>query len=200
MLTIFNQFRVPIPNRESKIIFLTRLWDPNEVNLDSSREQREIINKSRISFIRSCRKEFGDLFYGGLVQDDFSLSKAKDLVLSNSITSKKNYIKSLKSYNIGIASKGLHNSIGWKLAEYVAASRAILSEPLDYKLPGTFEDNKNYLSYRDDLELIDQINYLLDNRKVMLDIMRHNFFYYHNYVKSDMLVLNSLLKIIKLTV
>ena len=180
----------------SKILLLARLWNPDDVTSPSLKSERETINKKRIAYIRACRKEFSDQFIGGLQGDDFSRLHAKDLVMPDSLTRRKNFLQLVKQSDICIATTGLHDSIGWKFAEYVAASRAVISEPLMYQLPGNFESGKNYLTYTNKDELVMQIHFLLDNKKSMKEMMDRNFEYYHDYVSSDKLVLNTLLKIL----
>lgn len=176
-------------------MFLTRLWDPDEVSLEHLKEERTFLNTNRINAIKACQKEFGKSFIGGLQHNDFSLKNAKDLIMNSSLTKKNTFINTIKESNICISTAGLHDSIGAKFGEYVSASRAIISEPLKYEPPGDFAENKNYLIFHNEDELLTQIHYLLKNRDILIDMMNHNFNYYHNYLRSDKLVLNTLLKV-----
>jgi len=185
----------PIPLRDSKILFIARLWNPDEVSLDHLKVEREHINKIRIESIRACRKEFGDSFIGGLQHDNFSMKHAKDLLLPFSLTNKENFLKTIKHCNICIATTGLHDSIGWKFGEYVAASRAIVSEPLKYQLPGFFSEGKNYLEFRNNSDLINSILVLQKDKDKMFSMMNSNFHYYNNYLQPDKLILNTILKV-----
>ncbi|MEB8329859.1 hypothetical protein OO009_10880 [Flavobacteriaceae bacterium KMM 6897] len=191
----FEYENFPIPNKDKKILFLARLWNPDDETNEHAKTLRERINKNRIDYIKVCKKEFGDQFVGGLQKDDFSSKHAKDLTVVNSLTRKENFMNLVKSTNICIATSGLHNSTGWKFAEYVAASRAIVSEPLEYDLPGNFSQNKNYLIFQNENELISNINYLMQENDRLYEIMRNNFHYYNNYLSPDKLVLNTILKI-----
>ena len=148
-----------------------------------------------MNFIKICRDQFGSQFVGGLQIDDFSTKHAKDLVVPNSLTNRRNFNNIVKSSNICIATSGLHNSIGWKFGEYVAASRAIISEPLEYELPGSFSHNKNYLVFQNENELIYNIDHLLKEKDEVYQMMKNNFRYYNNYLSPDKLVLNTILKI-----
>lgn len=185
----------PVPSKESNILFLARLWDPYETKLEHLQVQREFMNENRIRCIKLCKKEFGKQFVGGLQYNAFTNEHAKELIMPTSFTRRASFLNSVKEHNICIATSGLHNSIGWKFGEYVAASRAIISEPLNYELPGNFDNNKNYLMYNDENELLNQINTLLNNKEALFEMMNHNFQYYNNYLRSDKLVLNTLLKI-----
>ena len=185
----------PVPSTPNKVLLLARLWNPDHVSSAHLKVEREKINSNRIECIRACRSELGDQFTGGLQDDSFSRSLAPDLLAPLSLTKRSNFLQAVKTHTVCIATTGLHDSIGWKVGEYVAASRAIVSEPLRYELPGDFADGKNYLSYADKTELVNNIRTLLANRTTLSNMMRRNFDYYHANVRPDVLVLNTLWKI-----
>jgi hypothetical protein len=180
---------------DPKILFTVRLWDPDKFKSEKSKVLMEKLNKDRSEYIKACKKEFGKRFIGGIIKDSFSEKYAPDLILPFSLTKKNVFLQNVKSANICVATSGLSDSTGWKFAEYVAASRAIVSEPLHYQLPGKFADKKNYLSFNNEDELLGKICYLLDNPELQLEMMKNNFEYYQKYVRSDMLVLNTLLTV-----
>ena len=185
----------PFKNPDNKILFLCGLWNPDQVNSDELKEQRRQINTDRMNFVRACKSEFGAQFTGGIQIDEYSQRIAKDILVPFKITKKQNFLNAIKAHNICIATTGLHNSTGWKFAEYTAASRAIISEPLHYDLPGNFEKHKNYLSFSNTEELIANIHSLLNDKVKMQDMMFENYKYYNNYVDSEKMILNTLLKI-----
>ncbi|MCW8810919.1 MAG: hypothetical protein OQJ93_00480 [Ignavibacteriaceae bacterium] len=185
----------PLPNKRSEILFLAKIWGPNVKYSESFNIEIEKINNFRINCIKVCKKEFGELFLGGLQRDRYSLAVAKDLVVPLHITEKKTFINTIKDHNICIATTGLHDSIGWKVGEYVAASRAIVSEPLKYEVPGDFEMGKNYLAFNNEDELLEKISILLNDREKLFELMNNNFHYYNNYLRPEILVLNTLLKV-----
>ena len=187
----------PLPSKDTKILCLTRIWNPDDFPSDRAKAEIEILNKSRISAITTCQKEFGEIFYGGLSDDGFARSHAKSLVAPVAATNKKRYLELVKSHAICIATTGLHGSIGWKFSEYVAASRAILSEPLQYEAPGGFKKEQNYLEFANTDELIAGINALRRDRAALLRMMRENYHYYNNHLRPENLVLNTLLKVLE---
>ena len=185
----------PIPNKITKVLFLTRLWDPSLVVDDRLKKEREDINHHRIDCIRACKREYKDIFTGGIPDNSFSRKNATDLIALFSVTNKESYIDIVKGHNICITDTGLHNSVGWKFGEYVAASRAIISENMCYEQPGSFRNGINFLEYKNCDELIEKINYLIERKAVLLEMMKSNYEYYNNYLRPDMLVLNALLTI-----
>ena len=130
-----------------------------------------------------------------LQHDNFSIQHAKDLLLPFPLTKKENFLKIMRECNICIATTGLHNSIGWKFGEYIAASRAIVSEPLRYQLPGDFNKGENFLEFTNDSELVNCIRILQEDKEKVFDMMKSNFMYYNNYVQPDKMILNTLLKV-----
>ncbi len=183
----------PIMHNPFSVLFYTRLLDPDSVELESFKKEREELNRNRIAYIRGCRKELGNSFTGGVIADDFSQSFAKDILVPSDQTALNTYIQTIKQNTICIATTGLHGSVPWKIGLYLAASRAIVTEPLCYTVPGDFKENKNYLSFSKEDELIEQLIYLRQNPDLVRTMMRENYSYYHTYLRPDMLVLRTLL-------
>lgn len=117
------------------------------------------------------------------------------MCISFSDTKRNTFLHTVRSHNICIAATGLFGSIGWSFAEYVAGSRAIVTTPIKHILPGTFVEGKNYLSFNEESSLLNTIHKLLNNKEQIYSMMQNNFQYYNEYLRSDMLVLNTLLKL-----
>ncbi|MDZ7759352.1 MAG: hypothetical protein U5L00_03735 [Desulfovermiculus sp.] len=188
----------PVLQRDFFILFFERLWDPNDISsYDSShlRDERKEMLERRISYLNACKNEFKDYFLGGLIDNNVSRKYAKNLIVSHNLTEKHIFLKNIKRSSVCIATNGLHGSIGWRFGEYIAASRAILTEPLRYTVPGRFKEGNNYLSYQDENELIENIYYLMFNKKELLKLMWNNYIYYNSYLTPKKLVLNTLLRV-----
>jgi hypothetical protein len=185
----------PVPNKENRVLFLARLWNPAEATIEHTKLEREEINHNRVNWIRACNKAFGHRFTGGLQSDTFAARYASEHLAPAYMTDRASFLKLIRQHNICIATTGLHGSIGAKFAEYVAASRAIVSEPLNYQLPGDFEADKNYLTFSDENTLLDQIDHLLTYQDKLLEMMENNYRYFQNFVRPDNLVFNTLLTV-----
>ncbi|MBO1512353.1 glycosyltransferase family 1 protein [Metabacillus bambusae] len=191
-----------IPRKQSnpKILFMARLWEVTKEDFEKNPkkgEERKYINQVRAECIRLCQKEFGEKFFGGVNASPFSLENYSDIVISDKkITKRNNYLKKVKESTICISTMGLHESIGWKFGEYVAASKAIVSEQLHYELPGDFLEHKNYLSFNSPEQCVERIYSLLENENYRYQMMVDNFEYYHKYVRADRLILNSILTVL----
>ena len=181
-----------------KVLFMVRLWPLGHIHNDLSIEAIQEINNNRVDCIRMLKSKLGeDNFFGGLQRDEYSEDYAPDLILDSSTTKRSNYFDIISKHSICISTTGLHGSIGWKLAEYVGLSKAILSEPLVYEVPGDFSADKNYIEFSDPEDCAEKAKYLLENKDVVDSMMIENYKYYHKYQRPDSLILNSLIQLLE---
>ena len=83
---------------------------------------------------------------------------------------------------------------GKKCAEYVAAGKAIVTEPLYYEVPFGFSEKRNYIVYDDVGSLISKCDYLLDNVSEVHSMEENNRKYYAEHLRPDMLVKDTLIQ------
>jgi hypothetical protein len=182
-----------------RVLFLVTAYDPHDHPDRSAEkiEERMHNNETRAQCIRLLRKELGPAFVGGFNHNDYTLRHYKDcLVADASTTEKKNYIRTLMSHSICVATTGLHGSIGWKFAEYVSCARAIVSERLRYQVPGDLSPGRNYLEFASPAECVEQALRLMADRDLRNDMMTANSLYYRAHLRPDALLLNSLLAVL----
>ncbi len=182
----------PASMQNKKILFMAGLWDPDNVNDDELKAERESLNKNRVNLIRACKKEFGDMFTGGLQDTPFVRRYAPDIILPFETSRKISFIQQIKNHAICISTRGLFDSTGWKFGEYVAASRCIVSEQLYYGLPGDFKTEKNYLSFANEDELLASVSRLVMDGGLRSYMMHENQQYYKHFLNPSRLVYNTL--------
>lgn len=189
---------LPIYDRSPTVLFLARTWDPEMSGIRSREqaEERANINSMRADCIRKLRKEFGPHFVGGFAPDDFTLKNFRDCVVDMRLTEKRFYLQTVKNSGICISTMGLDRSNGWKLAEYIANAKAIVTETLHYDVPGDFAAGKNYLSFETADQCVQSAVRLYENPDECYQMMGENYAYYHCYVRPDILVWNTLQKLI----
>lgn len=124
-------------------------------------------------------------FFGGIYRDGFSERYCPELLVGKAVTLKRSYLHRMRCSDICINTMGLHGSIGWKTAEYVAAARAIESEEFVYSVPGGFDDGVNYLSFRSPEECAERVEMLMEDEKARLEMSRANRDYYENSLRPD---------------
>jgi hypothetical protein len=184
----------PSTNDTPRVLLLTRTWDPESVRKDPSlAETWSAINRMRVGCIRALRDELGDVVVGGLAPTPDAVRDYPDCVVQDlRITKKPVYLELMKRSDICVATKGLAGSNGWRLGEYVAGSRAIVSEVLQSEVPGNFARDRNYAEFDDASTCVEQTVRLVERPEQRLEMMAANRAYYEDYLRPDALVLNTL--------
>lgn len=108
---------------DNTILFQTRVWEPRESPGD------EGINDLRISLLRALKREFGSRVVGGVVPTPLARKAYADLI-TDMPCRQPQYVRWAKRPLIGIYFRGLFGAIAIKMAEYLAASKCIVSEPI----------------------------------------------------------------------
>ena len=175
-----------------RILFATRLWEPDLSLSEHLNEERQYINDMRITIIRSLKKMRGVEFIGGISNNSFSRKMAPDLIMPEKMTNRKGYVKLLHTADIGIGTMGLHESIGWKTGEYVAAAKAIVNEVFHYQIPGNFNKNKNYFEFSDAEGCVDGVRQLIADPDRLYEMKLANHAYYNEYLRPDCMIENTL--------
>lgn len=171
-----------------KILFFTRLWEL-DTGVSELDKEREYINKMRIEIIRTLQKQYPQSFMGGVNNSALSQKLCSDLIIPNKYYARQKYLDLMKSSDICIGSMGLHESIGWKTAEYIAAARAIINEKLHYEVTGDFLEGKNYLSFDNAEECVLCVNKLVKDTSMLFEMKKQNKEYYDKYLRPDKQIL-----------
>ncbi len=169
------------------VLFMTRLWDGA-----GDSEECNYINNMRIDIIRSLKEMSGIRFIGGLTDTGPARKLASELLLPHELTARKKYLKTLRACDICIGSMGLHESIGWKTGEYVAAEKAIVNERFHYQVPGDFAVGKNYLEFDSAEKCIAAVRELVESPEKCYEMKLANQAYYQRYLRPDALIQNTL--------
>jgi hypothetical protein len=177
-----------------RVLFLVAAYDPHDDPERSADkiEERININETRARCIALLKEALGDRFTGGFTSSPLTRTQYSDLVAPESTTSKPDYIATLRSHPICVATTGLHGSIGWKLGEYVAFSKAIVSEKLVYGVPGDFAPESHYVEFTSPEGCVEAAVRLVEDRDLRERLMSNNAAYYREYVRPDALIHNAL--------
>lgn len=176
-----------------KILFQAQLWDHRDPDLSPEMaEECAYINNTRIAIVRALKESYGDQFFGGLRDSALAREMAPELIQPEKYTERRKYLKLVHSCDICIGSMGLHESIGWKTAEYIAAAKAIVNETFHYCVTGDFEEGKNYLEFSTAEQCIEAVRTLVEDPEKRYAMEAANAEYYRNYLKPEELVKRTL--------
>lgn len=179
--------QLPSASLDPVIMFQTRVWAPGELPPAVD----EQINRPRAELVRRLKSEFGSGFRGGLVRDDYSKKYFAD-ALTDLPSHRTLYIASSKKSLIGIYTRGLHDSLAFKLPEYLAASKCIVAEPLDNELPADLIPGAHFLEFNTADECVEQCSRLLEDSELAARMRRRNWDYYATEVAPEVHMANLL--------
>jgi hypothetical protein len=180
--------QAPRPGSYRNLLFQTRLWDPAEAPSDQKACEWEAINQFRVDCVAALNAQFPDAFLGGIAPSDFARrAYPKACFCNRRAAQKAGYFQLLQRPSIGISTQGLHGSNGWKLAEYVAFSKPILSERVVHEVPGPFCEGENYLSFDSVDSLLAHSQRLLEDRSHANSMAEMNWSYYQSFMRPEVL-------------
>lgn len=170
-------------NSTNKYIFhLSSLWA----------EDTAFINYSRLNFIRASKATSGIKFEGGLVDVgyDFSfMGDINDALYSGGKIKLVNYIKKTKQSFVVFNGPSVKKCHGWKIAEYLALGKAVISTKFHNHLPIPLEHGKNIFFVEDDYQSFKEaIEFLLQNPKEVLKLEKGASKYWRDNLLPEVVV------------
>ena len=159
--------------RKDKVVLLqTRLWEADECPGDLQ------INEQRIELVASLARAFGTRFQGGLVDTPLARRMAPSLISKN--YKQREYIAWQKTAQVAVYTRGLYGSLAYKMAEYLASSKCIVSEPIDVCLPTPLADGKHVRWFSTHAECVARCGELLEQPG---EFPRNTWNYYQQHVR-----------------
>jgi hypothetical protein len=179
-----RHFEHPPDAMTERIVFQSRVWPPEE----TPREPRvAALNEERAALVRALRRHFGARFIGGLIPTPYARQHFPDCV-SVLPGDQWSYLALIRSAQIGILTDGVHRSIPFKCAEYLAASRCIVGRQPAFELPVPLVPETHWLPFAAVEECVAACDRLLSNHELAREMQRANQRYYQAYVRPASLV------------
>lgn len=171
-----SNFENQIESKKIDAIFYQKRFFPNE-----NSEDTKSVHQQRIDIVRLLKKEFPDNFKGGIKDDENLPDKYKDCA-STIDGSQSEFLKIVKKSGICIYTRGLSNSIGWTLPEFMSQGKAIVAEHQSVVFPKALEHNVHLLYFSNTDELKTHINYLLKHPEEIKRLSANARMYYENHI------------------
>jgi len=160
--------------KQDKVLYQSRVWEfPGRENS----EKMLRFNDARAQTVRLLRAEFGNRFVGGLIPNNFAKKHYPDY-LTNLPTKRGQYIELVRECLVAVSTVGLNNSNPHKLAEYLAASCCIVSEPLRHELPDELIVGRNMLLFDSPESCVEACSKLLSDNQRAQNMRDANNEYY----------------------
>ena len=149
-------------------------------------------NNTRARFITACKENSRIDFEGGFApRDDGENLNFDNLVVSKRY-SLKDYLLKLKKSAITFNTPAVLSCHGWKLGDYLALGKAIISTRHINRLPAELEDGL-HIEYVDSLdEISEKINLILSNQKIKNGLEKNARIYFETYLTPKVVIENLL--------
>ena len=150
----------PEPGSSNSVFFCSTLWYNDEYN-----QNDRGVNARRANFIRTCKGIENIRFEGGFVpQQGRSSSELFADCLSATSYPYKTWLQKTKQSALVFNTPAFWDCHGWKLGEYLALGKAIVSTPLSNDLPAPLTHGVNIHFVEDDIDSMQAaINYIINN-------------------------------------
>lgn len=178
--------------------------DPNYVfamnTLWYDKVSMQTTNKYRGEFINICKNVFEKydvgLFYIPGAENEFPpylqyKQEFKDILIDKRIGMKA-YLNGTKLSSIVFNTPSVCQCHGWKLAEYLAMGKAIISTPLSNVMPGDFKNGEHYICCND-VDSMEQMIRALHDDETMRNELKCNAKKYFEEYLSPHAVINRIL-------
>ncbi len=160
------------------IFHLSTLWYSDEWNKND-----EGVNKMRANFISACMSINCICFEGGLSVSNKSIIRPDfiPLVFEGTISIKE-YINKIKQSVLVFNTPAFWDCHGWKLGEYLAMGKAIISTPLSNDLPHPLIHGENiHFVTNDELEIKNAILLIINDEAYRIKLENGARIYWEKY-------------------
>lgn len=167
-------------------IFYQKRFFPHENNNDAKQ-----VHQQRIAIVRLLKENFPNHFVGG-IKDDVNLPKKYKDCASSIEGAPVQFLKAMQDCAICIYTRGLANSIGWTLPEFMSQGKAIIAEKQDVMFPEPIVDNKHVMYFETIEELSLIISNLIKNPNTVKKLSKNARQYYEEFISPKCFFKNTL--------
>jgi glycosyltransferase involved in cell wall biosynthesis len=183
-----SDFEILIKAKNLTSVFYQKRFFPNQINEDT-----QLVHQQRIAIVRLLKKDFQKYFVGGIKEDKNLPEKFKDCA-SSVEGSQNQFLKAMQECGICIYTRGLGNSIGWTLPEFMSQGKAIIAEKQKVIFPQPLIHGKHLLYFDTFEELNDLIQQLIDQPELVKELSKESRSYYDEFISPKVFLENILIQ------
>ncbi len=169
----------PLAANARYVYSLNTLWNSNEwIDNDAT------VNRYRANFMNVCRSLTDLQFEGGFVYSSIQNKNPafQPLIINSAWIPKRTYIEKLKASVLVFNTPAWAQCHGWKLGEYLALGKAIISTPLSNELPAPLEHGKHlHIVSGEEADIQEAVLKLLTNPDYRANLEHNARHYYQTY-------------------
>lgn len=147
------------------------------------------LRKEIITILKGLDKENVISFEGGFSRRRLGPFEGLENYSASKLYNHKSYLEHLKLSTVVINTPAVHDCLGWKLGEYIALGKAIITTPINRVLPGNFVAGTHYLEIKDvHTELKDAISWLVSHKEQRMELEQNALAYFEKYLTPGKVV------------
>lgn len=186
----YRRFRLkeylPATSSKNVVFFISSIWK-NEI----------LTNKNRALFIECCKSNKDIHFEGGFAARTDGNNLSFDHLVFSKKVSLKIYIQKTKKSAITYNTPAVLSCHGWKLGEFLALGKAIISTPHFNKLPAELIDNKHLIYANGEQEITSAIKKIVADDELKSKLEFNSRMYFDNYLAPKKVIERLINKISK---
>ncbi|OQP64384.1 hypothetical protein A3860_20660 [Niastella vici] len=141
------------------------------------------LRKEIITILKGLDSEKVISFEGGFSRRRLGPFEGLENYSASKLYNHKSYLEHLKLSTVVINTPAVHDCLGWKLGEYFALGKAIVTTPINRILPGNFMAGTHYLEIKDiHSELKDAISWLVSHKEQRMELEQNALAYFEKYL------------------
>jgi|ERR1035437_2136828 glycosyltransferase involved in cell wall biosynthesis len=163
------------------VFFVSTLW--------THKNCVESTNPLRASFIRTCKNNRLIDFEGGLVSNRANpeFNNYKDIILHKRINNKV-YMQNIRRSAFVFNTPAVWNCHGWKLGEYFALGKAIISSPLSNDMPVPLIHGENIHFVENSYDIQEAVEMIIENKEYRLKLEKGAFDYWQKFLSPKSVI------------
>jgi hypothetical protein len=169
---------------QAKIFYRTRVYGPKDAPESFRLGRLSEVNELRANTVRALKEHFGHRFIGGLRDSAYARAMYPDCIFPGDLGAR-GHVQLSKTCLINVNTAGLHGSTSWKIPEYMAGSRCIVSEPMVYETPVPLVEGVHYLPFGTPEACVAACERLLGDAELVRKMRSENFAYYSAHIRPD---------------
>lgn len=178
----FQEYR---PIDSDRIFYQKRLFE--DIQLSDTVD----VNGQRVAILRLLSSHFPTNFYGGLQKNGIAIREYPDLI-SDSIKDEVSFLEIMNKCGICVYTRGLKQSSGWTLSEFLSQGKCIIAEKIYNVIPFQLINGEQLLYFETEEELLQICKELLNNTEKRKNLGSNARSYYERYVSPVTFVENLL--------
>jgi hypothetical protein len=169
--------------KNNYVFFVSSLW-PHQNCVEGTNLFRKV-------FVENCKKK-GIKFEGGFLllnNDHPQIEEFGDLIFHKRYPIQE-YISKTKKSALVFNTPAVHNCHGWKLGQFLAMGKAIVSTPLQNNLPENLMHGENIHYVKDENEITETVERILQDNSYRAKLENGASKYYENFASPVSVISN----------